>query len=85
MPLTRRTFLGGSAIAALTTACGGERAQGRIAQGPVVTERTLDAVIARALDTARKGGASYADVRIVRRRVESVRTREDHVVALAGH
>ena len=84
MSLTRRTFLGGSAIAALTTACGGQRAAGRVAQGPAVSEVTLDAVIARALDTARKGGASYADVRIVRRRVESVRTREDHVVSVGA-
>jgi len=62
MPLNRRTFLGGSAIAALTTACGGERVQARVAQGPAVNERTLDDVVARALDTARKGGATYADV-----------------------
>ncbi len=66
MSLTRRTFLGSSALAALTTACGGDRTLGRVAQGPI-PDRTLDDVVSRALASAKRGGASYADVRFVRR------------------
>jgi TldD protein len=83
MALTRRTFMGGSAIAALTTACGGERTLGRAAQGPIA-DRTLDDVVSRALAAAKRGGASYADVRVVRRRTESVTTREDHVISVGS-
>lgn len=81
--LTRRTFLGGSALAALTSACGGERAAGRAAQGPLPV-RTLDDAVSRALDAAKRGGASYADVRIVRRRTERITTREDHVISVGA-
>jgi TldD protein len=86
MSVNRRTFLGGvtsSAIAALTTACGGERAAFRAAQGPI-PDRTLDDAVSRALDTAKRGGATYADVRIVRRRTESIYTREDHVISVGA-
>ena len=86
MSVNRRTFLGGvtsSAIAALTTACGGERATFRAAQGPL-PDRTLDDAVSRALDTAKRGGATYADVRIVRRRTESIYTREDHVISVGA-
>lgn len=83
MAITRRTFLGGSAIAALTTACGGDRTLGRAAQGPIA-DRTLDDVVSRALAAAKRGGASYADVRVVRRRTESVTTREDHVISVGS-
>src|SRR5690606_35074610 len=37
-----------------------------------------------ALAAAKTGGASYADVRLVRRRVERIATREDHVVAVSS-
>ena len=83
MSLTRRTFLGSSALAALTTACGGDRTLGRVAQGPL-PDRTLDDVVSRALASAKRGGASYADVRIVRRRTESIYTREDHVISVGA-
>ena len=89
MSVNRRTFLGGvtsSAIAALTTACGGpaQRALDRPGgQGPI-PDRTLDDAVSRALDTAKRGGASYADVRIVRRRTESIYTREDHVISVGA-
>ena len=83
MSLTRRTFLGGSALAALTGACGGDRRLGRAAQGPI-PDRTLDDAVSRALDAAKRGGASYADVRIVRRRTESIYTREDHVISVGA-
>lgn len=80
MGLTRRTFLGGSALAALTSACGEDRVMGRAAQGPALRDRTLDDAISRALDTAKRAGATYADVRIVRRRTERIDAREDHVI-----
>ncbi len=83
MSFTRRTFIGGSAVAALTSACGGDRARGRGAQG-AVPERALDDVVSRALDAAKRGGASYADVRIVRRRTERIATREDHVISVGA-
>ena len=83
MSLTRRTFIGSSALAALTGACGGDRTLGRTAQGPI-PDRTLDDVVSRALDAAKRGGASYADVRIVRRRTEHVRSREDHVISIGA-
>ena len=80
---TRRTFIGGSAIAALTTACGGDRTLARTAQGPI-PDRTLDDVVSRALSAAKRGGATYADVRIVRRRTEHIRSREDHVISVGA-
>ena len=53
------------------------------APAPGSTERRiLDMVVDRALETARRAGASYADVRVVRRRAETVATREDHVVSV---
>lgn len=81
--VTRRTFLGGSAVAALTSACGGDRTLGRAAQGPL-PDHTLDDAVSRALATAKRGGATYADVRIVRRRTERISTREDHVVSVGA-
>ena len=92
MTVNRRTFLGGvttSAIAALSTACGGPDARAPVGarngggQG-LVSDRTLDDAVSRALDTAKRGGASYADVRIVRRRTESIYTREDHVISVGA-
>jgi TldD protein len=86
MSVNRRTFLGGvttSAIAALTNACGGERVAARAARGPI-PDRTLDDAVSRALDSAKRAGATYADVRIVRRRTESVYTREDHVISVGA-
>jgi hypothetical protein len=51
---------------------------------PVVPEKTdpLALVLQRALDSARKAGATYADARIVRRRWQRVATREDIVAEL---
>ncbi len=42
----------------------------------------LAGIVERALDAARKAGATYADARIVRRRWERIVTREDLVVGL---
>jgi TldD protein len=75
MRLFRRTFLTASSSAAalvLSRASLGE------ARG-LLSEPVLEDVVGRALDQARKDGASYADVRVVRRHAESVRTREDKV------
>lgn len=83
MALTRRTFIGSSALAALTSACGGERTLGKVAQGPI-PDRTLDDAVSRGLDAAKRGGATYADVRIVRRRTEAITTREDHVISVGA-
>src|SRR5689334_6352566 len=77
--LTRRTFLGGSGLAVLGTAC-------RVPPGGSTTPHaaSVEGVLARALDAAKKSGATYADARIVRRRTERVATREDHVVSVAS-
>lgn len=53
------------------------------APSPRVRSATEDA-LARALDAAKRAGASYADARIVRRRYERVSTREDHISGVGG-
>jgi TldD protein len=80
MPLTRRTFLGGSAIATLA-AC-----QKPPPAHPVTPRvaNSIEDILAQALDAAKRAGATYADARIVRRRSESISTREDHVVGVAS-
>ena len=45
----------------------------------LLTDPTLDDLVKRALAAATKAGASYADVRVVRRRGESVAAREDRI------
>ncbi len=72
MILTRRSMLAASG-AALATAAGLAEARG------LVTEPTLLKVIDAALSTAKRQGASYCDVRIHRRREQSVGVRDDHV------
>jgi TldD protein len=76
--LTRRSFLVGcSAASALALAgTGGPRLAS--ARGLLV-DRTLDDILARGLAAAKKAGASYADVRLVRRQQEAVDVRDDHV------
>jgi TldD protein len=79
MAWTRREFLvrsGVGALAAFGAAAGARLASAR----GLLTDPTLDEVIGRALAAAKRAGASYADIRIVRRRHERVFTREDHVV-----
>ena len=44
---------------------------------------TIEDVLGRALDAAKRAGASYADARVVRRRDQTVATREDHVVEVS--
>jgi TldD protein len=76
MTLTRREFLWGTAGAAAGAAILSRLADAR----GLLTDPTLDQLIQRTLAAAKKAGATYADLRIVRRRTERVSTREDHVV-----
>jgi TldD protein len=76
MKLTRRSFLiAGSAGAALAALSAPGRLRLADARG-LLTDPTLDELVQRTLAAAKKAGASYADVRIVRRRNEGVFTRE---------
>jgi TldD protein len=73
MTVSRRHFLltTGSAIALAACGPSPEPARGPLAQS------TLDTVLDAALSAAKRAGASYADVRIVRRRNERIATRDD--------
>jgi TldD protein len=76
MTLSRRQFLGSAGALALVSAA----ARSRLASARgLLVEPVLDDIVRRALDAAKKAGATYADVRLVRRRSESVSTREDRV------
>jgi len=77
MSLGRRQFLAGMGAGALI-ACGPSP---KPARGPL-TQSKLDLVLDAALSSARRAGASYADVRIVRRQRELVATRDDALVAV---
>src|SRR5579883_93335 len=77
--LSRRQMLLSSSAAALALSCGPPPEPAR---GPVLTEAKLSEVIDRALAAAKRAGATYADVRIVRRRSEVTQTREDVVLGL---
>src|SRR5215471_18905391 len=79
MGISRRTFLQGSAAAALGLAA----ARSRLASARgLLVDATLDEIIGRALAAAKKAGATYADCRLVRRRFETLATREDHITAV---
>src|SRR5215831_8300186 len=79
MGISRRTFLQGSAAAALGLAA----ARGRLASARgLLVDATLDEIVGRALAAAKKAGATYADCRLVRRRFEAVTTREDHITSV---
>lgn len=84
MALTRRTFIGGSAIATLGAACREPRPITPVSQLTARGASIAEDVLARALEAAKKAGATYADARIVRRRTEHVTTREDHVVSVGS-
>ncbi len=76
MKLSRRAFLiGSSAGAALAALSAPGRLRLADARG-LLTDPTLDQLVQRTLAAAKKAGASYADVRIVRRRDEGISTRE---------
>src|SRR5262245_26556724 len=80
MTLSRRSFLAGSSAGALVALA---RPRFAAARG-LLTEPKLDDLIKRTLAAAQKAGATYADVRIVRRRDESVSTREDKVQGVSS-
>lgn len=69
---TRRDFLASTGLTAAALLASRSDARG------LVTEPLLLAVVDAALATARSAGASYADVRIHRRREENVSVRDDH-------
>lgn len=81
MELSRRKVLkatGALAGAALLTRAGFADARG------VLTDPFLEEVVGKALAAAKKAGATYADIRIVRRRTESIFGRDDHIAAVSG-
>ena len=73
--LTRRSFLASTAAAAAATAVHIPLTDAR----GLLTDRLTEDVIAAALAAAKAAGATYADVRLVRRRSERVSVRDDHV------
>jgi TldD protein len=78
--LSRRSFLSGSSAGALALFAGPRL----VAARGLLTEPKLDDLLQRALAAATRAGASYADVRIVRIRRETVATREDRVERVAS-
>ncbi|MBV9362260.1 MAG: TldD/PmbA family protein [Betaproteobacteria bacterium] len=71
--MSRRRFIAGTSGALLLAA-------GRLSDARgLLTDPLLSSVIDTALGTAKRAGATYADVRMVRRRAEQISTREDHV------
>ncbi len=84
MKLTRRSFLiGSSAGLALAALPFPGRVRLADARG-LLTDPILDDLVQRALAAAKKAGATYADVRVVRRRDEGVRTRENMVQGVSS-
>ncbi|MET0591974.1 MAG: TldD/PmbA family protein, partial [Polyangiaceae bacterium] len=91
--LSRRAFVIQSSLAALGAACRNNASlepavppppPGTPTPAPDPTmrpasEESLASVLGKALDEAKRAGATYADARIHQRRHESIRTREDHV------
>lgn len=78
MNLTRRAFLQTGAAGALAAADLFGRERLASARG-LLTDPLLEKVIDQALASAKRAGATYADIRIVRNRDESVRARDDHL------
>jgi TldD protein len=92
MPLTRRGWLAGSSAVALG-ACADEAprrprpppAPPAATAAPRAPEAapSLADVLGRAIDTAKRQGATYADARVHQKRISRVVTREDHVVSVS--
>jgi TldD protein len=72
--VSRRSFLVGSSLGAVALA--GSRL---VSARGLLTAPGLDDIVKRALGAATKAGATYADIRIVRHRRESLSTREDKI------
>jgi TldD protein len=87
MTPTRRDFIRTTAATAAAVAAGGPFALDAFAQTPVVPGADPAAidVANAALDAARSGGASYADVRIGRYRREFITTRERQVSGVSDN
>ena len=84
MTLHRRDFLVGTTAAAAAAALGARRAEAfPIASALAPGDPAIRALALRALDAAKSGGASYADVRIAQNRTQFVSTRERRVQGLA--
>lgn len=84
MTLSRRQFLVTSGAGALAGLSALSRARLVHARGGFYSDSTLDDLVKRALAAAQKAGATYADIRIVRRSDEAVSTREDHVTGVSA-
>jgi TldD protein len=90
MPLTRRDWLVGSSSLTLG-ACAEAPAPPKPPAPPAAPKPptapqpppSLADVLGRALDTAKRQGATYADARVHQRRTSRVVTREDHVVSVS--
>jgi TldD protein len=83
MRVSRRGFLGGVAL----VSCGPKPAvvvPQKASLDAGAAPNALEAVLGRAIDTAKKEGATYADARIHQRRFENVSAREDHVVGVSS-
>jgi TldD protein len=80
--MRRRQLLLGTGAGALAAACRSHEPEVPSYPHDPSEAELLRPVLERALAAARGAGASYADARVVRRRVERVATREDHVVDL---
>jgi TldD protein len=78
--LSRRSFLSGGSAGALALLSGPRLLSAR----GLLTEPKLDDLVKRTLAAATRAGATYADLRIVRIRRESVATREDRVERVAS-
>ena len=83
MRVGRRTFLGGSAVVTLGSGCVKHAPPPPPPPKPPPGNAPND-VLGRALEAAKKAGATYADARIVRRKNEHIFTREDHVVGIGA-
>ncbi|MCC6993266.1 MAG: TldD/PmbA family protein [Deltaproteobacteria bacterium] len=84
--LSRRQLIqGAGAAAALAASASVTVSWPRLALARgLLTDYTLDEVTARALAAAKAAGATYADIRVVRRVAESLHTREDHVTGVGS-
>ena len=80
MQLSRRAFVKAGVAGAAWLAA---KPQLALARG-LLTEPLLDEIVQRTLAAAKKAGATYADVRVVRRRSESVSTRERGIDGVAS-
>ena len=82
MNLSRRAFLKAGAASAAGAALL-SRPDLALARG-LLTEPALDELVRRTLAAAKKAGATYADVRVVRRRAESVFVRDAGVEGVSS-